>query len=243
MELLQLRSLWSARGAWNHELSSKAFQKISPLLARILRFLFSEKIFLCLLVASLFSSVAMLLHPHFIFLGLMLFSTTLTALRWQGSFNGGSDNMTFLVLMILLLVFCLPSHAALTTILLEYLAFQTSLSFFISGLVKLRNPRWRSGIALKAILESSIYPVPHFLRQMPKSDSVFRAVSNLLIIFELSFPLALFHPDLALIFIFLALGFQLLNVYVLGLNRFFWAWAAAFPSVYFFSQFNPFPFH
>ena len=192
IELLQLRSYWSESGAWNSIDCSRDFQKISLPLGRTLQFLFTENIFILILLSSLVSSLSMFFFPHFLFVAVMLLATFLIALRWQGSFNGGSDNMTFLVLSTLLLASQMTAHPKWVSALLAYLAFQTGFSFFISGMVKFRSRNWRSGLVLKSILEGSIYPVPDILRKKRKAMILMRALSLFLILFELLFPLALF---------------------------------------------------
>jgi hypothetical protein len=52
------------------------------------------------------------------------------------------------------------------------------------------------------------------------------------ILFECGFPLALLRPELSLVFLGGGLLFHLLIAYQLQLNRFFWAWLATYPAVY-----------
>jgi len=70
--------------------------------------------------------------------------------RFQGPYNGGSDRMSLLLLCCLLM-----SHLAPTRqwqeIALGYLSVQLVLSYAISGWIKLSNPDWRSGQALKDV--------------------------------------------------------------------------------------------
>ena len=54
--------------------------------------------------------------------------------------------------------------------------------------------------------------------------------------FECLFPLAWFDPRLCLLLMAAGAGFHLLNSYVFGLNRFLFAWLAAYPALWFCSQ-------
>jgi len=61
---------------------------------------------------------------------------------------------------------------------------------------------------------------------------VMRIASLGVIGFELSAALVLFAPDTAVVtWLVIAATFHLVNAWVFGLNRFFFAWLAAYPSV------------
>jgi len=86
----------------------------------------------------------------------MLFVITLlTSLRFRGVFNGGSDAMTLSVLLALAFF---PKNMAAYSI-----AIQVGISYCIAGWVKLKEPAWIQGRALKLFLSSERYSVPHSL--------------------------------------------------------------------------------
>lgn len=153
--------------------------------------------------------------------------------RFQGAYNGGSDKLAMLCLT------CLGfAHAAPTDfwseMALAYLAVQLVLSYFMSGWVKLKNPDWRSGAALRDVFAFSAYPVAGNLRAIADRQSLTFAASWAVIAFEIAFPLALFHPALMIGALILATGFHLSNAIFLGLNRFFWIWLSAYPALIWF---------
>mgnify|MGYP002628218426 CR=1 FL=1 len=150
--------------------------------------------------------------------------------RFQGSYNGGSDRMGLLIL------WCLSLAQAMPTVLwqervLGYLAGQLILSYFISGKVKLTNPAWRNGQALSDVFAFSAYPVSKDLRRLSDLPRVLWVASWSVILFELAFPLALLGQKLLIVALILAAIFHLANAFLFGLNRFFWTWIAAYPSI------------
>ena len=148
---------------------------------------------------------------------------------FDGPYNGGSDRMGLLCLVCLTLGHWLPpqmSEAALA-----YLAVQLVLSYFISGQVKLVNAEWRSGRALRDVFAFSAYPVSKRLRGLARYPGVLRRASWGVIGFEVAFPLALISMPILILALTFAAGFHLANAFVFGLNRFFWTWLAAYPSI------------
>jgi hypothetical protein len=115
---------------------------------------------------------------------------------------------------------------------LGWIAIQTLLSYVMAGLVKVRAPAWRHGEALSAFLSSPRYAAPLASRRLASSKSVMRFASLGVIGFELSAGLVLFVPEpVVLGWLGLAATFHLVNAWVFGLNRFFFAWLAAYPAV------------
>jgi len=155
--------------------------------------------------------------------------------RFQGPYNGGADRMGLLMLACL----C-GAHIAPTTqwqeIALGYLAIQLILSYFISGWVKIINPQWRNGQALVDVFHFSSYPVSESLRDWAKSPRLLLIMSWLVIIFELAFPFSMWSTTSLIIALMIAACFHFANACLFGLNRFFWIWLAAYPSIIWFQQ-------
>lgn len=169
-----------------------------------------------LLILRLSSAAAALLFPHPLLMGSMLITTWFLALRWRGTFNGGSDTMTFHILAAWFIASVFPS---LERACIFYIAIQLLLSYFVAGVSKLTNSDWRSGQSLQIFLQKAGWPM----------SSVTCAVLGWgLMGFEILFPLALILP---MPFMALAIFFHLANTYVFGLNRFFFAWLAAYPAL------------
>ena len=191
------------------------------------RLLFGLRFLCCLaLLAGICTGAALI--------GLML-CALICLHRFQGPYNGGSDKMGVLILACL----CV-SHFAPTSfwqeMALAYLAFQVTLSYFVSGHVKLRNPEWRSGRALADVFAFSAYPVGENLRALADRRSLLHAMSWAVILFEVLFPFALLNTPTLWIALGVAALFHLANACLFGLNRFLWIWLAAYPSLLWFQD-------
>lgn len=152
--------------------------------------------------------------------------------RYDGPYNGGSDRMGLLVLICLTLAHWLPEpywrEAAF-----GYLAIQLVLSYVLSGAVKIVNPDWRSGLALTDVFAFSAYPVSARVRLFSERPRLLWAMSWGVMLFELAFPLALIAQPALVLALMIAAAFHAANACLFGLNRFVWAWLAAYPSILF----------
>jgi len=155
--------------------------------------------------------------------------------RFQGPYNGGADRMSLLILCCLCLVHLAPTQHW-KEIAFGYLAVQLILSYFISGWVKIVNPDWRNGRALCDVFQFSAYPVSESLRQWSESPRLLFYMSWGIMLFELLFPLSLFSLTSLGVALIIACSFHFANACLFGLNRFFWIWIAAYPSILWFQM-------
>lgn len=153
-----------------------------------------------------------------------------TLKRFQGPYNGGSDRMSLLILCCLCLTLFMPERKWQEYI-FGYLALQLLLSYFIAGWVKIMNPEWRNGRALQDVFRFSAYPVSESLRGWADRPGLLCVMSWAVILFELCFPLTLVTQVTLIIGLMMAATFHLANACLFGLNRFFWIWLAAYPSI------------
>jgi uncharacterized membrane protein YphA (DoxX/SURF4 family) len=155
--------------------------------------------------------------------------------RFNGPYNGGSDRMGLLILVCLT-----PAHLAPNNFWQEiafgYLAIQLILSYFISGWVKIVNPAWRSGRALQDVFAFTTYPVSENMRGFAEQPKLLLIMSWCVMGFELLFPLALLDVKLLYVALLIAATFHLANAVLFGLNRFFWIWLCAYPSILWFQD-------
>lgn len=150
--------------------------------------------------------------------------------RFQGPYNGGSDRMGLLALWCLLATRLLPGPAW-KELAFGYLGAQLMLSYVISGGVKIVNPDWRSGRALRDVFQFSAYPVARDLRAFADRPRLLLAMSWAVMGFELAFPLTLLWKPALIAGLVVAATFHLANACLFGLNRFFWTWLATYPAI------------
>lgn len=150
--------------------------------------------------------------------------------RHQGPYNGGSDRMGLLILYCLCLSHWLPS-GVMSEAAIGYLGVQVILSYFISGQVKIVNPEWRSGRALRDVFSFSAYPVAESLRAFADWPRLLWAASWGVMLFEVLFPLSFLNSAILTAALILAAAFHVANACLFGLNRFVWFWVASYPSI------------
>lgn len=193
------------------------------------RTIFAVRLLLCGLLAVIepVSLAATAVHA-----GLLATSMVLVA-RLRGPLCGGSDAMWFQVQLGLLLASLAGWHPVLARVGLGWIAAQSVLSYALAGVVKLRNPSWRSGEAVRQLLASDgPYVIWAPARGVVKHAAVCGALAWAVMVFEVLFPLVLVVPA-EVRWMWLAAGFvfHLGNALVLGLNRFVWAWVATYPAL------------
>lgn len=161
----------------------------------------------------------------------LVFATSLAiAVRFRGSYNGGSDSMILIVALAVALARTAPG-SRLAVAGLAYAAAQLVLSYFIAGVAKLADPAWRRGTALPIVVRLPQYQVAPAAQAVLSRPTVARLAGWAMLGFECGFPLALTDRTACLVLLTTGAGFHLTNAVVFGLNRFLWAWLAAYPAL------------
>ncbi|MGC4087902.1 MAG: hypothetical protein QM756_08400 [Polyangiaceae bacterium] len=153
--------------------------------------------------------------------------------RFRGTFNGGSDYMSVQVLLATSFAWALRGVPLAPAALYVYVAVQLVLSYFLAGIAKLRERAWRDGSALGEFLREPRFATPSGLAEVAEPAALGRPLCWLVVGFECAFPLALLSPRLAVAFMSMGCLFHFAIALAFGLNRFFWAWLAAYPSLLF----------
>ena len=181
--------------------------------------------------------------PYLLFFGSLslLWDRLRLRIKLKGPLSGGSDAITLLTLTCLTLatgILAFEGDERIARIAMAYLGLQTLLSYVLAGVAKLRSRDWRQGRVLQEVLFYSQYPIPPGVQRKfsPTDPRALAVVSWLVLVFELSFSVAVFDLRALSIWMALAFVFHLLNAYALGLHRFTWAWLAAYPALYFFAS-------
>ena len=149
---------------------------------------------------------------------------------FNGPYNGGADRMSLLILLCLTATFTLP-EPRWRELAFGYLGMQLLLSYFMSGWVKIVNPDWRSGRALRDVFLFSAYPAGENIRTWAQYPRLLCVASWGVILFEIAFPLTFLSYPALLVGLAVAALFHGANACLFGLNRFFWIWICAYPSI------------
>ena len=242
VELLILRRTFDLNGIWRWNTLRKDFEAASRWIKAGLDLIFSYYYFLFLLfvrlLAAIFLAVFAIFFPQqlpgmmCVPVLILLISTIAISIRWRGTFNGGSDYMTIIILTGLSLVAVFNNSPAAALGCVYYITFHVCRSYFVSGLVKINSKKWRDGTALNSFITAGVYGPADSLSTILNCRPIALVLSWAAIIFEVTFPLALFNPTLCLGYLLFGFCFHLSNVYLLGLNRFLFAWVAAYPAIY-----------
>jgi hypothetical protein len=235
LELWQLRSTCAETGVWRASVLREEYAGFAAPIRWLCELVLPYRMYTGLLVSRLVCAAWLLVSGVSAVLPLLCLSQWLICLRFRGTFNGGSDAMSMLIL-------AASSVSALiaeaTRVCLLYIAVQVTLSYAIAGFSKLTHAEWRSGRALVHFIGASPYAAPRWLARSKWLEN--RAFCCMLawgvMGFECLFPCAWLDPHTCLGFIALAFCFHLANTVVFGLNRFVFAWAAGYPALVYGSQ-------
>ena len=194
------------------------------------RLLFAPRlIFSLLLLAACIGAPLPILHPGFLALALLA-NHLLILPFFNGPYNGGADKMSLLILFCLACAWNLPDRGW-QELAFGYLGLQLLLSYAMAGWVKIVNPDWRSGRALRDVFLFSAYPAGENLRRLSGRPRLLFAAGWAVMTFELAFPLTLLSRPALIAGLAIAALFHGANACLFGLNRFFWIWICAYPSI------------
>lgn len=228
---LDALELWALRRAgalriWTDPLVARDLAVLPRPLERLAALTLSARGFAWIQLAHACAAGALIVLGPGPWAALALAAHVLVCMRWRGTLNGGSDQFKVVVLSGLTVA---ALDRALVPVGLAYVAAQTILSYFVAGVVKLVEPTWRSGEAIGRLAALPRYGVPP--RVTAAMTRVARPLAWGVMTFELLSPLALVGPRAAVLILAAAAVFHAVNAAALGLNRFFWAWIAAYPAV------------
>jgi hypothetical protein len=231
IELLAIRASFNNQGIWRWNIISKEFESFSPFFRFFLDRTLSYPNFLTLLLLRTLIGGLIIFYSNALLLFFLLITTLLIAIRWRGTFNGGSDYMTVIVLTGLTIQASFPDNTAVALGSIFYITVHTVASYFIAGIFKLKSSNWRDGSAVKAFLASASFDPPQILGVLQCNTWLLFFAAWSILLFECSFPLAVVIPQTTFYYLFAGAAFHLLNSYLLGLNRFFMIWLATYPMV------------
>lgn len=228
--LIRNGSLFSV---WSFKNLSSDLKKSLPLSEKWIEFFFSDKSFKIIITIQMLAALATAVFSLPICLIILFITHLLICIRFRGTFNGGSDMMTFVVLTGAL-VANLSTSVDVQKFGLVYIAVHAIYSYFKAGLVKIKNKDWRSGQVLPIFLKQSLFlDIRKLATVLETSPKLAKLLCWFVIVFELM-SLCLPFLSFAFVFYFLtAVLFHFLIYVSFGLNRFFWVWMASWPSIFF----------
>lgn len=228
-ELLQLRHEFSDKGLFCWRENS-----VHTNTAHFLRTLYQYPNVLALLMLRLAGGGLCMLSPgrDFLLLGACLVVASSLLLTKRGPHGrNGADSFSSVTFVAVALGF-LSNDDVVRQEALWFLVAQLCLSYITAGALKLFEPSWRDGSAVRWIVQTESYGHPQVARFIGASSSIAVVTAWLVIGFECAFPLVLVLPLWAswTILVF-GLIFHIANAAVIGLNTFLWSFVAIYPAV------------
>jgi hypothetical protein len=143
----------------------------------------------------------------------------------------GSDQMSLVVLVACLLG-RIGGDAISVRAAVSFIAAELTLAYVLAGISKATSSYWRSGSALPIIVQTRMYGQPAVARLLGTRPAVGRAAGHSVLAWESLFLIALTAPPTVVLAILAAgIAFHAGCAIVMGLNRFLWAFAAAYPAL------------
>lgn len=144
----------------------------------------------------------------------------------------GSDRMVRILNVTLLLVALAPDEPHVRDAGLAFIALQGCLAYFTAGFWKALGPHWRNGQAVFLVFNTRTNGAQPMAAVLSRQPWLTRLLSWSVVGVEVLFPLALAGgPTVALAFVAWGLVFHATNALVMGLNSFFFAFAATYPAI------------
>lgn len=228
-EMFQIASKRSFSQVWSFENLQNDFTKAIPLPISILNKIFSVRALQFISITQMGLAIYATLFPHWILFALLFITHLYTCVRFRGTFNGGSDMMTFVVLTGVLIIWGWDQVIGSIYIMIHLIY-----SYFKAGAAKAVRKEWWNGHAMPIFLKRSVISNSHSLAHwLEKHPAVSRLLGWTTVIFELlSIPM-LFKQQYLFAYFAIAMMFHFFVYLMFGLNRFMWIWFAAWQAAWF----------
>jgi hypothetical protein len=194
------------------------------------------------MVSRLIAALWLLLGPNgMVHLAIPWTVIALTTLVIQSTHRlggeDGSDQMNLILAISFSLALVFGSWPGVREAGLYFIGAQSVLAYTTAGVAKLLCLEWRNGTAVSGVLSTRSHGVRWAAMVVQQSPVLQHALCWSTIIYETGFVTALFLP-LPLLVALLVLGilFHASIAVVMGLNGFFWAFVATYPSVVFLNE-------
>lgn len=236
-EMLLKFQVFAKSGLLSWELGRRASHVYNrPFLRKIGDFLYDERRFRALFLirfmlgtGMLVCSILGILFPPLMAAALL---SSLLVLFRSGPGHDGSFQLRLLMQFVLFTCSISPLDSLAFRIGLYFLSTQLVLSYLLAGIAKLRGATWRDGTALISIFGTVYHGSAWAYKLLNTRRKLSLALSWFVIGFEVLFPLILIgNGELLIVFLIVTTLFHLSTSFLMGLNGFFFSFAAAYPAL------------
>jgi hypothetical protein len=243
IEIVVERRQYSSSGIYNLEVL-RTYKKwmMYRWIAPIYNILFDYPNYVFLVIIQLLVAILMISHLFtnlsLFFVIIILVVHILSHLRNRYGMNG-SDQLQ-IIIFASLSTFYITSATNGDPILLKssifFLALQTIISYFMSGLAKLASPVWRNGTAIAGIMNTESFGNKVFAQILINNPLLSKLICYWVILFECVFPILIFMGVNTTMFVLLnGILFHLSTAILMRFNSFLWSFIATYPSLFFFA--------
>ncbi len=219
---------------WSFENLQSDLARGLPLPNYFLKIVFSEKFFLLIAGLQTFISALAFVWPSWGLFAILFLTHLYFCIRFRGTYNGGSDMMTFVVLTGVLIASWDLQSLQLPKYGLIYIVVHTTYSYFKAGLVKVVHVDWRTGEALPVFLSRSLFvDTKKISIWLKRRQKICFCLSWFVLTAELLSPFFILSSHWIPVAFLFAMIFHLVNYFAFGLNRFVWIWLSAWPALFY----------
>jgi hypothetical protein len=145
----------------------------------------------------------------------------------------GADYIHNILCFSLLIVFLFKNQKLIEEYSLIFIAVQALFSYWASGMFKLISPAWRNGIAIYTIFNLKTWGNRRLSIMVERNNYWLGKIFSWLVILLLVLtPFStLLSPAYCMCFLAGCAIFHLANAFIMGLNKFFWAFIATYPAI------------
>lgn len=113
----------------------------------------------------------------------------------------------------------------------DFIAAQTSLSYFIAGAVKALGREWANGTAVERVVRTEVYGNRRFYRFLRRHPKLSDSITYSTVVLETLFPLLLLNRNTGKMALGAMFLFHAANVPLMGLGRFFLVFTSTYPAL------------
>jgi hypothetical protein len=224
---------------WTYLREQSFFARFPKPIRRIFDALFARRTWLAWQILRALCAAHLLFSPRQSLTGsleiIILFAIGSLANLRQTPYGAETENRFSLMIFGALMLRGLAPTPFIDQVCLWFIALQVCLSYATAGVVKLSNEGWRGGEGLfNVVNSSSLIKSDKLARFFSRHQKLAKNLTWLNVAIECVFPLVLLvGKPYFLVFLLWGVAFHSLNAAALGLNKFLWAWIAAYPALIF----------
>jgi hypothetical protein len=144
----------------------------------------------------------------------------------------GADQMANVVLAGVAVGWSVQSSAIVTIAAISFIAAQSCLAYFASGVAKVVSPTWRSGEAVAQIMNTETFGSRRLGSWLMRNRRWSLLLAWTVMLAECSFPAVLIAPRwLTAAILVWAASFHVYCAAAMGFNTFFWSFVAGYPAI------------